>query len=203
VQLGNTRCLFTQFQPDRLITVNMRALHSFLAILAASVLLFSCHPTVKSERYSSNADGFSAYFPAKPVTTVKQEKTIFGTQAVHYVTWKPGTFDINKLKLLQVTFTDCPRSAAADSMRTAITLDSSMNLLKRDYSEFEIETHEVSMDGYPGRSFIYLDEKENSNTVVRQILANNKIYTLTAVTKKDYPANDELNSFFDKFQILR
>ncbi len=182
----------------------MRACNSFIAILVVAALLFSsCHPSSRSERYSSNADGFSVYFPAKPVTAVKQERTIFGMQAVHYVTWKPGTFDINKLKLLQVSFTDCPRSASADSMRIAVTLDSSINMLMRDYSEFDIESHEISMDGYPGRSFIFLDDKENSSTVVRQILTNNKIYTLTAVSKKDYPANDELNSFFDKFQILR
>jgi len=179
----------------------MRLVNSVLVFIC--MLVISCSPSGKSVKYASNADGFSVYFPATPKTSVKQDLTTFGKQAVHYVTWKPGTFDINKLKLLQVSYTDCPRSASADSVRLNITLDSSINMIKREYTELEVRSEAITIEGYPGRAFIFQSEKENSTTIVKQLLANNRIYTLTAVAKKDYPTNDELNKFFDTFLILR
>jgi hypothetical protein len=88
-------------------------------------------------------------------------------------------------------------------MHINATLDSSINLLKKDYTELDLPSENISIEGYPGKAFIFDDEKDNSTTIVKEILANNRIYCLTAVAKKDYPTNNELNSFFDSFLVLR
>jgi hypothetical protein len=180
----------------------MRVL-SNIALISLLFMLPACHTNNSWAKYSSNADGFTIYMPVGPKSMVKQQKTAFGTQQVHYIYWKPATFDINKLKLLQVAYNDCSRRGGADSAYTNQALDSSINLRKRDYTDLEVTDEHITLEGYPGRAFIYQDEKENSTTIVKTIMANNRIYTLTAVTKRDYPSNAEMNTFFDSFQILR
>ena len=181
----------------------MRRFTIFIAIVSTAFLIQSCHKNRGWIKYSSNEDGFTVYLPAQPVKSVKQELTSFGKQSVHYVTWKPGTLDINKLKMLQVTYTDCPRRASADSVSLNATLDSSINLAKKTFTDLDVSSERVTVEGYPGRAIIVQDDRDNTTTIVKEILANNRLYAITAVAKKNYPTNDELNTFFDSFLVLR
>jgi hypothetical protein len=181
----------------------MRVSINLLLTTVVVVMLGACHHSHGWVKYSSNADGFSIYMPAQPKQAVKQEQTAFGKQSVHYFSWKPETFDINKLKLLQVSYTDCPRHASADSSSLSGTLENAIGIVKRNYTELDIPSERIKLDGYTGRAFIFQDDKDGSITIVKTCVANNKIYTVTAVVKKDYPTNDELNTYFNSFQILR
>lgn len=181
----------------------MRALINLTVIVSVLLILPACHSKRGWVKYSSNADGFTVFMPAAPKTLVKQEQTAFGKQTVHYIFWKPATFDINKLKLLQVSYYDCPRHSRLDSTQLNAILDSNISHLKQNYTELDLQSERISIEGYPGRAFIFEDEKENSTNIVKAIFANNKIYIITAITKRDYPTNTELNIFFDSFLILR
>ena len=181
----------------------MRAFINLLVIISVVFTLQACHEKHGWIKYSSNEDGFTIYLPAAPLKSVKQEMTAFGKQAVHYVTWKPATFDINKLKLLQVSYTDCPRRGSMDiPLRNAI-LNISLDLIKKDFTESELQNVPISIEGYPAMAFIFDDDKETLVAIVKACIANNRIYFITAVVKKDYPTNNELNIFFNSFQVLR
>ena len=171
-------------------------------IIPAVILISSCSQhTNKWAKYSDHA--FSINMPEKPQVYDKQESTAFGKQTVHYVSWKPETLELNKFKLFQVSYTDCPARYTTDSMRLNSALDSSINLRKRDFTELDIISQPIEINGYPGRAFILDPDRDNVVTIVKQIIANNKRYDLTVIAKRDYPTNTEINTFFNSFLVLR
>jgi hypothetical protein len=141
--------------------------------------------------------------PEKPQVYDKQEATPFGKQTVHYVSWKPESLELNKFKLFQVSYTDCPTRFTSDANTLSIALDSSINARKKDFTELDVTSQPIEINGYPGRAFILSPDKDNVITIVKQIVANNKRYDLTVIAKKDYPTNSEVNDFFNSFQVLR
>lgn len=180
----------------------MRTFVSLIITALAAFFLQSCSEHHNQwAKYSDAA--FSANMPVKPVASDKVEITPFGKQKVHYVTWKPATLELNKFKLFQVSYTDCPARYTSDSMQMNATLDSSINLRKKDFTELEVVSHPIEINGYPGRAFIHDPAKDNVITIVKQIIAGNKRYDLTVIAKRDYPTNNEINNFFNSFQVLK
>jgi len=175
-----------------------------LVITASVILVFpSCSQhTNKWAPYSDAA--FTDSMPEKPLVYDKaNELTPFGKQNVHYVSWKPQTLELNKFKLFQVSYTDCPGRYTSDSIQTNATLDSSINLRKRDFTDLEVVSEPISINGYPGRAFIYNPDKDNVVTIVKEVIADHKRFDLTVIAKRDYPTNAEINKFFNSFKILR
>jgi hypothetical protein len=153
--------------------------------------------------YVSKEGGFSVYMPLNVVKTEKHEVTAFGKQVTHFVTWRPSSFAIDKFKLFQVSYTDCP-THFADSSSLNAKLDSSINLRKNDFTELkDIEATPISLNGYPGRAFIYDESKATTIAIVKQCIANGKRYDLTVIAKRDYPTNAEISAFFNSFQVLK
>lgn len=174
---------------------------SLITVLAASLLVSCSTHKNKWAKYSDR--NFSINMPEKPVVSDKQENTPFGKQTVHYVTWKPETLELNKFRLFQVSYTDCPARFTSDSGRINAALDSSINSRKRDFTDNDIISHPIEMNGYPGRAFIYDPPGDNVITIVKQVIGNNKRYDLIIIAKRDYPTNDEVSNFFNSFQVLR
>jgi len=152
-------------------------------------------------KYTSKEGAFSVFMPTHLLKLDKKEVTPFGKQVTHYVTWKPSTFAIDKFKLFQVSYTDCPARVCTDSVLLNAALDSAINLRKKDFTESEIESQVIELNGYPGRSFIY--DNSNATAIVKLCIVNNRKYDLTVVTKKNYATNTDVSNFFDSFMSLK
>jgi hypothetical protein len=174
-----------------------------LFIIFFCLLIASCTPpNDKWARYSGDKT-FSVLMPVQPVASDRMEATPFGRQNVHYVTWKPATMELNKFKLFQVSYTDCPSRYTSDTAKLNATLDTCINLRKRDFTENDVISEAIEIGGYPGRAFIYNPPRENVITIVKEVIANNKRYDLTVIAKRDYPTNTEIGNFYNSFQVLR
>jgi hypothetical protein len=182
----------------------MRTFTNLAVIVLFIFLGSSCSSNnTKWDTYKSPNGGFSVFMPEHPKTFDKTESTPFGKQVIHYVQWKPATCELYKIKLVQIAFTDCPRSLFSDSLHVNAIMDSSINQRKRDFTELDILSHPVDINGYPGRAFMYDPAGDNVITTVKQCFANDRRYDITVVTKRDYPTNAELNNFFNSFTILK
>lgn len=180
----------------------MRTFISFVLCCSACFVITSCSEhNNKWSKYGDHA--FSVTMPAGAKVYDKQETTPFGKQNVHYVTWKPESLELNKFRLFQVSYTDCPARFTGDTMKINATLDSSINQRKRDFTELEVVSHAIEINGYPGRAFIHDPARDNVITIVKQVIANNKRYDLTVIAKRDYPTNTEISNFFNSFEVLR
>jgi hypothetical protein len=183
----------------------MRLIVATASLVASALFFTSCSSNSgKWDRYTDPAGAFSVMMPTHGQSYTKTEITPFGKQVVHYATWKPATFELNKVKLVQVSYTDCPKAYVGDSVHLNAALDSCISLRKKDFTEVdEIHSQPISFNNYPGRAFIYDPPKNNVITIVKEFFANNKRFDLTLIVKKDYPTNNEVNNFFNSFQVLK
>ncbi len=184
----------------------MRKFIHLVSIGLCILLLPACSEEKFSSwsRYTSQSGAFSIEMPPHPKTVDKTEATVFGKQVVHYVTWKPGTFALDKFKMFQVSYTDCPQRFTSDSTTLNAALDSSINHRKTDFTEIDdIVSQPIQLNGYKGRTFIYSREGDNTVTIVKEYIIQNKKYDLTAIVKKNYNTSAEINTFFNSFQVLR
>lgn len=142
-----------------------------------------------------------------PPNTVKSEKvevTAFGKQKVHFITWKPSTFSIDKFKLFEVSYTTCPPSLVRDSMMVDFMLDSCIRMRKLDFTEKEgIAVQNIELNGYPGRAFFFDVPNASQIVIVKECITNGRKYDLTVIANKDQGTNSEIARFFDSFQTLR
>ena len=177
----------------------------FSLVCIALCIFSSCRNNAPTwAKYTSREGGFSINMPAQIVKSEKHEVTAFGKQVTHFITWKPSSFAIDKFKLFQVSYTDCPARFSADSGRLNAALDSSINLRKNDFTELkDIDAEPIALNGYPGRAFIYEEPKVSTFAIVKECIANGRKYDLTVVAKKDYPTNVEISNFFNSFQVLK
>jgi hypothetical protein len=150
--------------------------------------------------YTSGEGGFSINMPAKPEKTEKVEVTPFGKQKVHFITWKPSTFSIDKFKLFEVSYTDCPSRFSADSVIADFMLDSSIRMRIKDFTEKDYPAETIMLNGYPGKSFI-LDNGGNT-VIVKQCITNGRRYDLVVVGKSGQGTNHEISEFFNSFKAL-
>jgi hypothetical protein len=180
-------------------------MRSIIAIAIFSCLLFTVYSCSEDNdawgKYTSNEGSFSITMPAHVKKTEKKEVTVFGTQVTHFVTWKPSSFAIDKFKLFQVSYTECPPRVCMDSLLLNAALDSGIALRKKDFTESDIQSETIELNGYPGRSFIY--DNNSSICVVKECIVNNKKYDLTVITKKNYATNAEVSNFFNSFTSLK
>ncbi len=180
-------------------------MRAFTNLALISFVIFACVSCSENDnRWAKYSDrSFSIRMPEKPKVYDKTEATPFGKQTVHYVSWTPESLELNKFKLFQVSYTNCPAAFTSDTGILSISLDSSINARKKDFTDLDVSSQPIAINGYPGRAFILSPDKENVVTIVKQIIANNKRYDLTVIAKKDYPTNNEINDFFNSFQVLR
>ena len=180
----------------------MRNHLKLIAVCLFTVLLSSCSTeNINWEKYTSNEGGFSVEMPGSVKKVDK--KDIFWKGTTHFFSWKPSTFAIYKIKLLQVSYTDCPPSVSTDSLLLNVMLDSTIMIRKRDFSEAEdIPSQTIELNGFPGRAFFY-DAGGNTQVTVKECIANNKLYDLTVISKKNYPTNTEISTFINSFQAFR
>jgi hypothetical protein len=154
-------------------------------------------------KYTSSEGNFTISMPAHPKKWDKKEVTVFGKQTTHYITWKPTSFSLDKFKLFEVSYTDAPVRIGTDSARIGALLDSGINLRKKDFTEAEIESQVIELNGHPGRAFIYNPPRGTTIAIVKECIVGNRKYDLTAVAKQNYPTNAELNNFFNSFQVIK
>lgn len=174
-----------------------------LNLFIASVFLMfaSCsQEAAKWKEFTSNEGGFSINMPNPVKKSQKKMETAFGNQMVYFYTWAPPGTSIDKFKLFEISYTNCP---TADSSRMEALLDKSIDLRKKDFSENDIPSQNIELNGYPGRAFIYDEARGNTLVIVKQCIANGKKYDLTVVAKKNYGTNNEINDFFNSFQPLQ
>lgn len=180
----------------------MRSFFNLVAVALSAVLFFSCTGGNSNwSRYTSGEGGFSVNMPGKPEKTDKVLVTAFGKQKVNFVSWKPSALAIDKFKLFQVSFTNCPAQYGTDTVMRDYMLDSCIRMRKKDFTEkvdFPAET--IELNGYPGRAFIF----DGGGTIVnvKQCIANGKLYDLTVISKSDQSTNAEISEFFNSFQPL-
>jgi hypothetical protein len=178
--------------------------HLFL-LLSISIFLSSCGGERDKWVTESVADGgFTVSIPTPIVKLDKTEVTAFGKQVRHFVRWKPSSVTIDKFKLFEVSYTDCPASVLADNQLLNSKLDEAIDLRKKDFSEVdEIESQAIELNGYPGRAFFYDAPKGNTMVTVKICIAGNKLYDLVVIAKKNYATNDEAAKFFDSFKLTQ
>jgi len=160
------------------------------------------HSVLKMETYTSADGGFSINMPSDPKRTVKVITTPFGKQATTFIEWKPDNISINKFKLFQVSFTDCPASLMTDSSGRQRILDSAINMRVKDFADIDLETYTINFNGIEGRAFIFEVKDNNNIAIVKQCIANHKLYDVTVVLKKNFATNKEVHEFFNSFQVL-
>ena len=177
----------------------MRPLIQLIIICVLFCLVSSCRDQTPWAQYTAKDAGFTVFMPSKPVRTDKKT----GKQVIHYVTWKPETFALNKFKLFEVSYTDYPGFVNSDSTALNALMDSSINARKRDFTDLDVESQPITLNGYPGRAFMFEADRGNTITIVKECIVANRRYDLTVIAKKDYPTNNEINSFFNSFQVLR
>ena len=181
----------------------MRSITFFSAVMLSLFMLASCGGGKEQWAvYTSGEGGFSVRMPGKVDKTDKTEVTPFGKQKTHFVTWKPSAMAINKFKLFQVSYTECPQKFIADTVLLDVMLDSSIRMRYRDFTEkVDVQGERIELNGYPGRAFIY-DGKDDI-TIVKQCITNGRKYDLTVIVKKDQGTNPEISEFFNSFQVLK
>ena len=173
-----------------------------IGIVVFSLVISAC--SSHKNRWSKYADrSFSIRMPEGRKEYDKMLVTSFGKQNVHFIEWRPESLELNKFKLFQVSYTDVPARFTSDANKMNESLDSSINVRKRDFTELEVISQPIEMAGYPGRTFILNLPADNVITIVKQVIAGNRRYDLTVVAKKDYPTNSEMNDFFNSFQVFR
>lgn len=182
----------------------MKILFSF-SIVVATILVAACGDK-KQDKWATYNDGkgaFSVEFPGPPSTTQKTIATPFGKQVENFIAWKPGTMDIYKIKLMQVSYVPAPASIMNDSTLLNYMLDSSIKMRQKDFTEKEFLTQKIEFNGYPGRAFIYQTEKGNSIVIVKQCITNNRRYDLVVIANANQSTNPEIARFFNSFQALK
>lgn len=183
----------------------MRTIYNFVCLALLCVTLASCGAASTDwVQINSGEGGFSATMPPNTVKSEKVEVTAFGKQKVHFITWKPSTFAIDKFKLFQISYTTCPPNLVRDSMMVDFMLDSCIRMRKLDFTEKEeIAVQNIELNGYPGRAFFYDVPKGNQIVIVKECITNGRKYDLTVIANKDLGTNSEISRFFDSFQALR
>ncbi len=184
----------------------MRSLFKLSILPLLGIVLASCGGSNGDNswvHYTSPQGAFSVSFPSQPKTSEKTEVTAFGKQVVHFVTWRPKTFSIDKFKLFEVSYTDCPARFISDSLMTDIMLDSSIRIRKRDFTDRDISTQPIDLNGYPGRSFMYEIPHDNNEVIVKQCITNNRRYDLVVIARRDQGTNPEIAEFFNSFTALK
>ena len=156
---------------------------------------------LKWETYTSAEGGFAVKMPPDPKRVEKVIVTPFGKQAATFVYWKPSNLNIDKFKLFQVSYTRCT-SALSDSFSRERVLDNCINMRVKDFADIELETHTINFNGLEGRAFIYDVKDNNDIAIVKQCIANGKLYDLTVVLKRNYATNKEVHTFYNSFQVL-
>ncbi len=181
----------------------MRSTVVLSAFVLSLFMLVSCGNTdEKWSTYTSGEGGFSISMPTKVEKTEKVEVTPFGKQKTHFVTWKPSALAINKFKLFQVSYTDCPSKFIEDSIMRDFMLDSSIRMRYRDFTERDdVQGQSIELNGYPGRAFIF--EGKDDVTIVKQCITNGRRYDLTVIAKEGQGTNPEISQFFNSFQALK
>lgn len=177
----------------------------FILFITTIFILSSCKNDDNKWSVQSFPEGNFSINIMSPVTKSKKtEMTAFGKQERFFVRWKPSSLTIDKFKLFEVSYTQCPASIAADSTMCSIMLDSAVEMRKKDFSEVEvIESQEIALNGYPGRAFFYDDAKGNTLVSIKMCIAGDKLYDLVVIAKKNYSTNDDIGKFFDSFQLLK
>lgn len=181
----------------------MRFVKNLFCIFFIAVLFISCGGnTGQWAKHNVPEGGYSISMPADAKKTEKKEFTAFGKQTTHFLTWKPSSFAIDKFKLFQVSYTNCPANVMADSNLMNLMLDSAIDIRKRDFSESEIiQSENIELNGYPGRAFFYDAPKGNTIVTVKICIANNRLYDLVVISKKNYSTNTEMGNFFNSFAV--
>ena len=182
----------------------MRIILRLFFICFGIFILSSCNPkNIPWEKYTSTEGAFSIYMPAPIKKKDKKGFSIFGRQVVsHFLYWDPPTFTIDKFKLFQVTYTDCPANICRDTALLNTMLDSAIITRRRDYTDAEIPIQNIALNGYAGRAFFY-DGEGNMLVSVKTCLVHDRIYDFVVVSKKNYATNKEVSDFFDSFQSLK
>jgi len=179
-------------------------MRNLLYILFLSFIVVSCGE--KNDKWITHnvpEGGFSVGMYSPVVKTKKTEITVFGKQERNFVSWKPSSVAIDKFKLFEVSYINCPASAITDSIQLNATLDKAIDLRKNDFSEVDvIESQAIELNGYPGRAFFYDAPKGNTLVSVKICIANGRLYDLVVIAKKNYSTNNEMSDFFNSFKAL-
>jgi len=179
----------------------MRNLVKLSVISFLLFILSSCGAnSIDWQKYTSDQGSFMIEMPTPVVKSEK--KDIFWKATTHFISWKPSTFAIYKIKLFQVSYTDCPPGVSTDSATLNTMLDSAISVRKRDFTDADVPSQPIELNGHPGRAFFY-DGGGNTQVSVKECIANNRLYDLVVITKKNYSTNNEINTFFNSFQPLR
>ncbi|MCF8450057.1 MAG: hypothetical protein K9G49_09335 [Taibaiella sp.] len=179
-------------------------MRSIFTLILLSTLLYACGgDRNKWDTHSIPEGGFTIAMPSPISKSEKKEVTPFGTQIRHFVRWKPSNFAIDKVKLYEVSYTDCPASVMADSLLLQSMLDSAVDMRIKDFSEVEVlESQAIELNGYPGRAFFYDAPKGNTLVSVKICIAGGKLYDLVVIVKKNYSTNEETANFFNSFKLV-
>ena len=185
--------------------MHFRSLVPLLSAIVFTLVFSSCGEDSSNtmSKYTSNEGRFSINMPAHPKKWDKKEVTVFGKQTTHYITWKPSSFALDKFKLFEVSYTDGPANLSYDTGRLNMYLDSGINMRKKDFTETELESQAIELNGHPGRAFIYNPPRGTTIAIVKVCIVGNRKYDLTAVAKQNYPTNAELNNFFNSFLVVK
>jgi hypothetical protein len=171
------------------------------SFICLSFILVSCSTgKEKWEKQTVPEGGFSIMMPMPVEKFDKKETTAFGQQTTHYIRWQPSSFAMDKFKLFQAGYMNCPANIMTDTNRMNLMLDSVTEMRKRDFTESEIiESQSIEFNGYPGRAFFYDAPKGNTIVTVKICIANNRLYDLVVISKKNYATAAEMNNFFNSF----
>ncbi|GAA4466205.1 hypothetical protein GCM10023093_19930 [Nemorincola caseinilytica] len=177
----------------------------FLFSILFAIVLPSCSRDDTGWKTHTIPEGnFSADMPSPVQKAEKTEVTVFGKQVRHFVRWKPSSFAIDKFKLFEVSYTDCPANVLTDTFRLNMILDSAVEMRIKDFSENDIiDYQKIELNGFMGRAFFYDTPKGSTTVSVKICIAEGKLYDLVVVAKKDYAINEDMSKFFNSFKLLK
>jgi len=175
-----------------------------ISILSLAIIFASCGGNSGGWTKHVVPEGsYSIQMPADSKKSEKKETTAFGAQTTHFLTWKPSAFGMDKFKLFQISYSNCPSSVSSDTNMLNLMLDSAIEMRKKDFTESEIiESQSIELNGYQGRAFFYDAPKGNTIVSVKICIVKDKLYDLVVISKKNYATNNEMNTFFNSFTVL-
>jgi hypothetical protein len=174
----------------------------FLSLIVISLIILTLPACSKKDRkwvkYTAGDGSFSIKMPENYTVSEEKENTIFGKQVVHYVSWKPSALSLDIFKSFQVKYTDCPQGMPADTVLNRYIADRI-----KAFDEVKVEPQSIHIGHYPAREVIYDPPSDIVIIIVKECVADNRLYDISVIAKRNFPTNVESGIFLNSFQVLK
>lgn len=172
-----------------------------LTSIALILLIISCNSS--TDKYVDEKGNFSIRFGGEPDTTNEDQSFGFGTFKWKVAAYQP-TEGFNKY--YSVSYLDLPINiVTSDSLRLLTQL---FAITQTDYLDLYGEnglatTFTKTINGYPGREFVWIIKSSDKGITRRYYLIKNRLYRMEVQYALNQQHNKEIGQFFKSFRLIK